>query len=261
MARPAAMYSNNLSGDVAWLEMADAGFGSARISASCRRAATAAGGELSGELDAIDDAEPCRKRTQPLQIRLLFMAADDEPANVGHARESLDQHVDTFPRVEVAGIADRHRCYRRRHACATLPIRVPSGTTASRGPGAKSFAQRAGEAGGNRHIPVGPLPDERLTPRQPRELRRAWCGRGGHQRGQSRRDLGRIAVRLVDERWPGGQAQQERRDRQIARHHDVRAPCADGAPGGKRKIADPSREGGPADRRSFDVNPVRGVRP
>ena len=172
----------------------------------CRRC------DLAGELDAIGDAQPRRKRTHSLQIWFLFMAADDEPANVGHVRESLDQHVDAFPRVEVTGIADRHRVTGAgmvRDAAYPRPVGYHSQSR----PRAKPFAQRAGEAGGNRHIPFSPLPDVRLTPRQPRQLRRAWCCRRGHQRWQRRCYLGRIAVRLVHERRPGGQVQDERRDR------------------------------------------------
>ncbi len=97
----------------------------------------------------------------PRQIRFLFMAADDEAADIGHARESLDQHVDTFPGVEVTGIADRHRSYAATASCATRARSARRRvSTASRARG-QARSRRAGEAGGNGHVPVGPLPDVR----------------------------------------------------------------------------------------------------
>ncbi len=46
--------------------------------------------------------------------------------------------------------------------------------------------------------------------------------------------------------------QDERRDREIARHDDVGAACARGASGGERQVADPSSKRRPAYGRSLD---------
>ena len=46
MALPAAMYSNSLSGEVECVEMADAGFGSTRMSACASRPATSEGADV-----------------------------------------------------------------------------------------------------------------------------------------------------------------------------------------------------------------------
>ncbi len=106
MALPAAMYSNSLSGDVECVEMADAGLGSATMSARASWLATAEGGRCPVNVTRLLDAQSFGERAQPREIRFLLVAANDEAAHLGHARDRLEQHVDALPGVEMARVRD-----------------------------------------------------------------------------------------------------------------------------------------------------------
>ena len=186
IARPAAMYSNSLSGDVTWVEIADVGFGQRR---GCRpaRAAPAppTGGTCPVKVDAIVDARvvhaSARRRAQ---IGLLFVAADDQRRRPRAPRQRVEQDVDALPRVEVPGIADdRSRCGPATPDMRPLRgVRSPDsaigrrrGTTASARRGPKPLRQLVGKARGDRDVAVRPAARPALRAR-PGAASFAGCG-------------------------------------------------------------------------------------
>ena len=141
--------------------------------------------------------------------------------------------------------------------CASARVRLLTGDPRAVGHDgeprarAESGGQRLGEPARDGNVSVRVLPDVGLAPGEPRELRAVRGTRGGHEFGQSRRDLRRVAMRLVNDRCARRQPQQQRRHGEIAGHDDIRVATAGRARGGIRKVADSSRDLRALGRRPF----------
>ena len=109
IARPAAMYSNSFSGDVNRSEIADAGFGSTRIVALRSSSATRPGS--TSPVNVTRSAIPSRSRSALTRARSGSAACPPtmSPRTFGTRRERFEQHVDTFPRIQMPGIGDHRR--------------------------------------------------------------------------------------------------------------------------------------------------------
>ena len=206
--------------------MADAGLGSARTSARTSAPATADGGNSPSNVTRLSIPRREVSVSQPGQIGLFLLAADDHASHVWHPCDGVEQHVDALPGVEVASVGNSKGCRGVRGSGAGRHEPRAVGHNRHARAGAESRVVGGGQAVRDGDVAVRAPPHERLAPCQARQFRRARDMRGRYEIRQCRRDLRRVAVGFVDERWTGRQSQDQRRYSQVARHHDVRAPFA-----------------------------------
>ena len=114
MGRPAARYSNSLSGDVYRSEIRVAVFG---------RTEHVRGREIPGdgsrfdharELHALGYRQVRRAVLQTTQILFHRVAADDQSLDAGQTGKGLEQDVHALPRIQMSGICHHRRTGRRR---------------------------------------------------------------------------------------------------------------------------------------------------
>ena len=193
MALPAAMYSNSLSGDVEWLEIADAGFGSTRISALRELAGDGRRAAEAGERHPVLDAQAVRQAPAAARGQAPCSCPPmTRPQHRRHARDRLEQNVDALPwhtdgpRRRPCTGADGARRWVQQTTCRWCRVsRVPSGTTANRGALAPKRARRATSARPlrDRDVAVGVSPDVAIRACASRASFDALGGTRGATRG------------------------------------------------------------------------------
>jgi hypothetical protein len=115
----------------------------------------------------------------------------------------------------------------------------------------------------DRHIPLGTLPDMRLSTLQAPQL--AWRRHGGRRNelGQRGRHIWRIPVRLVDDgrTHRSRNTEQQRCNAEVPGEHHVGPTTSGSTPGCEREIAEPSRGGRSAGRRALNPESLQRRQP
>ena len=158
------MYSKSFNGEVNRFEMAEAGFGSARMAALPQQPLHARGLDHPGEGDAPLDPQPLSQRFHTREIRLGRVPADDESPDARHERERLEQHVDPLPRIQVPGVG--HDRLSSRASRSRLPAsRFLLPASRSRRRASRSRASRFPLPASRLSLPAPcfPLPASRLS--------------------------------------------------------------------------------------------------
>ncbi len=152
-----------------------------------------------GERDAIADVELPRQRLQPSEVGLFGVPTHDQAACVRHERERFEEDVDPLPGVQVPRVGND----RLRTPGVELHVgsRRDSRRRRGRRPDDRDRPSRAVRSAASAAVivtyPSAPCHTRASRRARRRSFRGVGRGRVRDEAGKRRRDLGRVAVRLV----------------------------------------------------------------